>query len=359
VKNVPGTIDTVMFTETIEHDSKCNPCALHIAKVGTIGSVNDAVLFGPQSRLAMLPTGKIVVAPTFSPKESAIADSLNALIRPFGRAGEGPGELISVSGPSVWAGDSVLLLESTQLTFLSTHTGTGRTAHLGRQLASREFAALPSQGRIVLNNAFAESSQFLVFDAAGELLSEMGLPGNLSAIRSDPYPRTSVIGKATASGLFWFGPSRYEHRFYLMGAAGDTLRRIEGTSKWFVPFDSVALYSSLRAGQSKAKPLPYLKSIRETSDGLLWAIYATGARDWSAKSGDGSSGQLGSHRSVSYERTGFDGVIEVFDPVNGQLVAATWVSLPVTGFLNDTLIYDRREDVDGAWKFDVYRFFLR
>lgn len=344
----------------IDRGKGCSTCDLSMRQLGTLGSPTDSILLNLGSMATSLNNGKIVAAPTTAVGIAAIFDSLVAPARQLGRPGEGPGETGRIRGVLPWVGDSVLLLEAFRLTFLSSNSSSGRTVRTSQAITGFSAVQLPTEAAIVLNNVDPRHGRYIIWAATGELRREFDNREGRLPLSADPYRRLAVLGPAVAQGTFWSGDVHYRYHLEQWTAAGELLRTIDRSPSWMGSQDSAALNESFRQGALRLRPLPSLKDVRETPDGLLWVVFQVPTKNWKRmRQDDVRAGGTGAEYVVQpYVRSAYDDILEILDARNGQLLLSARVSIPFRGFLNDSLVYDKRERADGTWAFDIYRIAL-
>lgn len=252
-----------------------------------------------------------------------------------------------------WTGDSVLSYEAFRFNFLADKNGTGRTLRTGTSITGYNAIGIPEAGDVVLNNVYPPFGQFIIFDAStGQVKTQIiGLADTSTGRKGvqDAYATDAVLGYAAGRRAFWAGATHYRYQLDLWTPEGRLLSSITRTPPWYSAYDSVALHRRDSLGDYQVKPLPYLKAIRETQDGLLLVLYGIASRNWKPTSVPDNEDPH------AYARSAHDGMLDIRDAKTGSLVMSEWMSLPMRGFVNDTLMYDRVESDDGIWRIDVYR----
>ena len=351
----PLTIDEAgLVTEVVARSSHCAACTLDVSFLGTLGSSSDSVLLTSETAISVSRDGAFLAAPTSRDGEGAIYDSLGGAARTYGRFGDGPGENGRILGVLPWRGDTTLFVGFDRLTFLTGPEGHGRTARLERPSPSHRTVALPEVNAVVRNYSYPPERQFLVFDADGGALTQLGSQAQ-AGVRGDIYEALGELGNAAAPHHFWSSPQRYQIRIDLWDArSGAHVKRLQDTAPWYTPYDSAALYQFMLDGNdSENPPPPFLRGLRESRDAVLWLLYNGPARDWAPIRDTLPPLQRGVRRAA------YDGIIDLRDPISGQSILTVWTNLPFARLINDTLLADRRQTEDGFWVYDIYKAVLR
>ena len=346
----PANDDGQLETAVIKRGPACQTCALDIGYLGRLGTSADSMLMTAETVIAVRPDGAFIAAPLSVDGEAAIFDSLGAVARAYGRAGEGPGENGRILHVLPWRGDTMLFAGFDRLTFLSGPRGEGRTSRLERPSPSHRTVALPEADAIVRNYSYPADPPFVVFGADGRIrfrLGEQAQPGS----RRDTYRVLAELGPARDPHRFWSAPQRYGIAFDLWDArVGTRVQRFEETAAWYTPYDSTALYQFIFDGNDvENPPPPFLRGIRETRDGVLMLLYNVPARDWTRTTDTLPPNQRGMRPEA------YDGVLDLRDPTSGESLLTVWTDLPFARLVNDTLLADRRQTEEGFWVYDIYR----
>ena len=241
-----------------------------------------------------------------------------------------------------------------RLTILGGARGQGRTIRLERTSASPRTVVLSLDKIVVRNYSYPPDRQFVAFNNDGSIRAEMGStwkPG----YQGDIQEAIGELGPAQRRHAFWSAPQRYRIQMDLWDARdGSHLRTLRDTVPWFMPYDSASLVQFVLGGNDVTHPPPpFLRGIRESSDSVLWLLYNIPARNWSP-----------THDTIPpmqrhWRREAYDGVIDLRDAGTGRELMTTWTNLPLVGFVNDSLLVDRRRTEDGFWVYVVYKVRLR
>jgi hypothetical protein len=301
------------------------------------------------SRLALLDDGRFVAAPTTSPGEAAVFDSIGAPARSFGRKGSGPGELGLINSLSSWPGDSVVLFESFRWDFLGGARGSGRNVVLGKSIVGFESAVLPVDRLIVFTNHYRTTAQFLVLDPSGTIVRGMGIPQDSGT----SYSRAAALGAARRQHAFWSGASHYRHFLELWSTDGTRLAAFDQSPAWFKSYEDEELQDSYAKGDLVTKPLPFLREVREATLGTVWMLFGVATKNWTPQTTPEPRPRRPTHDH--YHPRAWDAVFDLIDAKTGRVRLAERTDRPFGGFINDTLVFDRNELQDGTWHFVVYK----
>lgn len=348
----PAANDATLQLAVINRSPSCPTCTLELIHLGRLGTAADTMLMTAETMIAVRSDGAFIAAPLSVDGEAAIFDSLGAVARACGRAGEGPGENGRILNVLPWRGDSIVFAGFDRLTFLAGPHGTGRTSRLERPSPSHRTVALPEVDATVRNYSYAPGPQFIAFDADGRVRSTLGEP---VGIQEDVYRALAELGPSGSPHLFWSAPQRYRIQADLWDARdGSHVRQLRDSTEWYPPYDSTALYQFILDGNDvENPPPPFLRGIRETADNVLILLYNVPARDWQRTTDTLPPMQRGMRQEA------YDGVIDLRDPTSGRTLLTVWTNLPFARLINDTLLADRRQTEEGFWVYDIYRVTFR
>jgi hypothetical protein len=345
----------------LERGPHCDTCEVVLEELGVLGRADDALSIGSGSLLVIAPGERCIVGPTDRDGEVLSFDGCRGAPQLFGRTGQGPGEIGSLRSMAPWRGDSVLLFSYGRMEVLSGATGAGRSVAFDPAIQGSGITTILDDSSVVVNNDRAAKSQFSLIRFDGRAGLTFGAPPQRD-IGADPSSHAVVLGSSPQPHLFWAGATFYHDHLELWSISGEQIVAIDRAPTWFMPYDSTALARFWLASAAVARPLPYLRSLRETADHLIWAAFAVAAEDWKPDSvvPPSQRDRTGEVRSGPRSRMEhYDGVLEVLDGITRELLMSVRTGEMWAGIVNDTLLYARRETPDGVSQLVLYRMRLR
>lgn len=356
--NNPGMTSGVAV---LERGSHCNTCEVVLEELGVLGRAEDVLSIGSGSFLLIAPGERCIVGPTDRDGEVLVFDGCRGAARSFGRTGRGPGEIGSVRSMASWRGDSVLLFSYGRMEVLSGATGAGRSVRFDPAIQGEGIATVLEDSSVVVNNDRTTNPQFSLIRFDGQAGVTFGAPAQRK-MGADPRAHAMVLRSSSQPHLFWAGATFYRYHLELWSISGRQILAVDRTPSWYPSYDSTALARFWAVSAAVARPLPYLRSVRETSDHLIWVAFAIAAKDWKADSVLPPSRRdgIGEVRSGPRSRIEhYDGVLEVLDGNSKELLISVRTDEMWAGIVNDTLVYSRRESPDGVPQLVLYRMRLR
>lgn len=356
--NNPGMTSGVAV---LERGPSCDTCEVVLEELGVLGRADDSLPIGSGSFLLVSSGGRCIVGPTDRDGEVLVFDGCRGAPRVFGRTGQGPGEIGSVRSMAPWRGDSILLFSYGRMEVLSDATGSGRTVTFDPAIQGASIATVLDDSLVIVNNDRLTKPQFSLIRSDGRTGPTFGAPVRQD-IRADPSLHAMVLGSSPQPHRFWAGATFYRYHLELWSSTGEQVLAIDRSSSWFPPYDSTALARFWSASAAVARPLPYLRSVRETADHLIWAAFAVAAKDWKPDSvvplsQRDRNGEVRSGPRSRMEH--YDGVLDVLDGNTKELLISVRTDEMWAGIVNDTLLYARRETPDGVPQLVLYRIRLR
>ena len=309
-----------------------------------IAGVGDSVDLS-LTQAAVSERGWVAARRTYPPSDLvAVYDSAGTYLHTVGRAGGGPGEFGSVRSFGFGPRDSLWVIDGNMSAHVFEPPPAKRFARsfrfdrpVGGVFTAHGILTLPSYFRTY------EHPRLLSWD--GEELSRFTVPDTGSRAVPQLGP-VAVVG----SDLLWMGVER-KYEMILLGSDGSVRRRITRQADWF-PEDK-----SPSGLPWVSPPKPMIHSITIGSDTLLWVLVRRAHRNWAEnKAKAGTIKGLPTPRSLSAIRIAdiFEGVVEVFDPVSGKLLASRDVSGGVVGFVRPGVLCELLQDESGAVRIQLW-----
>jgi hypothetical protein len=133
---------------------------------------------------------------------------------------------------------------------------------------------------------------------------------------------------------------------------GALRRRLVRQPSWFPPWKS-----AVPAPEDEEVPSVRIRGIQQTSDGRLWVLATVPRRNWSPDPAMTKRDKRRERKILAAASLGkyVDTMIDVIDPLKGQLLASQRVEGAFIGFASENLIYSRRELDSGSEVIDVWQ----
>lgn len=299
------------------------------------------------SQAAVSERGWVAARRNYPPSDLvAVYDSTGKYVQTIGRAGGGPGEFHSITSFGFGPGDSLWVIDGAMTAHVFEPPPGTRVVRSFR-FERPTVAEFTSYGMLV-HPSFSPSARryrhphMLSWD--GVEVSRFTIPDTGAA-----EPRFAAIALA-ASNALWIGlEGKYE--MILLGSDGMARRRFTRQADWFREDNGPSGFPWL------TPPKPRIHSISMGRDSLLWVLVRRAHRNWAEnKSKAGTIKGLPTPRSLSAIRIAdlFEGVVEVFDPVSGKLLASRDVGGGVVGFVRPGVLCELLEDESGAVRIQLW-----
>lgn len=328
---------TVSAQLVIREALACAECRISAVPLTTLGSFDGpGALEGGVTRAFRDSAGRYFVHRVYGPVIDVFsADGRH--IRTIGRQGDGPGEFREIARLKITAGDSLRVLDgarSVQLVF-SPELDFVREFRLA--VPPRESSDILQDGSVVINAPIRSpelvGSPVHRLDHAGRRIESIG--GTSALFRPDvPYFDSRAVTAAHNGGV-WIGyRNRYQVEHWIESERSMWVR---ADRTWF-PDWHVPTQRSFNPATDA--PRPYLQTIWEDADGLIWTgTLVAGPRWRDAIDRDGPHGVRVLDDAI-YRHT----IIETLDSERGLVLAR--ITLP------GTLSYVGANAVGGIFQSD-------
>jgi hypothetical protein len=330
--------------DTIVIHGTCSDCEIRLEPIATLGGADLPFEVDFRSSVAVMSDGSFLVAPTMNTGEVGVFDPAGQFERVVGREGQGPGEYQRISTIRVGPGDTVHVIEY------------GLVSKLGPDLAflnrmplqsppPDQWTVLPSGDLVVLAVRLGGNTppmRLHVMGRDGRYVTSFA-PAPRAYSRTDDHDeRIGALWPSRRYGGLWYAKqNRYALDLYV---DHEPQRSIVRELDWFQPWEG-----DLPGEGFQRPPRPQLTSIAERPDGLLTVVINRADANWQ---------ELPRTGTLDRNRV-FDGVIEVLDPVAGEVIATMETEDRIAGVIGDgTLIYIARQDSVGRVRIYVYRIVL-
>jgi hypothetical protein len=297
---LPGQAQEILH---VSSEPSCAGCTIRVEHLATLGRVEDPISPLWYARVAADSSGNLFVGPTTSPGEIAVYSSSGELLRTLGREGEGPGEFFGIRYVQILGGDSLHVLSRGRHTVLSLE---GDVLGTSPALVYSTNATVLGDGRMLVNTAIQTPEKIGI---PAHILGTDGQPalsfGNDSRDPQGEFVEGNWRTVSYSGGdRVWVGPLG-EYRLEAWDTTGVHLKTLIRSAEWFQHWDR----RSARQPFGE-EPNPILLSAHEDARGRLWVISRVPDRNW--KPG---------FKEPAYEEV-YDTVLEVIDPLSGDLVAS-------------------------------------
>ncbi len=334
----------------------CTRCEIVIRPVVTLGDQEgEGALHGEPYALARDSRGRFVVAvPSGREERLYVYGSDGRLLHRVGPPGEGPGQVQSVRVIAITSGDTLHVYDDV----LGRHSVFGpdyrfvRSHQSPRELSSVAFLA--NGTAIVAANVNDPQRVGLLyhrFHANGNYLSSFG---DSTQILSSSRPSVAVRRMAPShSGGFWTAAWLYRFRLELWSSTGSLLRALEPEPGWFQPYDQIL------GPTPERPPQAMLFGLWEDPFGRVWISGVTPGRNYRRGLGQKKLIEGTEVFPVEDPERMWDGIIQVFDPAQGVLLASRAIDAPFHFALPGDLFAGVRTDRDGLLSLEVVSVVLR
>ena len=334
----------------------CPTCRIEITPLATFGRGDGPGSFDayPTSMIADA-RGRIIVAfssvaTTHLPK---VYDASGRFRRQIGAVGEGPGEFRRGELLALGGSDSIFVIDR-QLGRRSDFRPDFTFARSALMLPRADAAVRLRTGDWVLNAAVNDRDRagrsFHLFGPEGAYQRSFGI----SSGRIDPNPDLSKKVRRmwpARDGGFWSVPWTHKYVIEHWTASGTRTQSIEPASAWFQPYESIG---EVRTSPTQA-PFGRVTALFEDEAGLVWIVGHAADAKWGAGLGPAQRAEGGTYFPIVDRSKTFDGIVEVFDPRSGTLLARRRVPDPLDFVLRSGVVAGIVEDDDGRLSASAFR----
>ncbi len=332
-------------------DPACE-CRIVLRRVAALGDDNDEVAFRPTSVLARDPAGRYFAGVTHSPSSIAVFAPNGNPLPPFGRQGEGPGEMERIRYVRAAYGDSIIVLDRPKLTLFASSGSPVRWGTLPRGVAAFRFAVLKS-GHVVVNNYFPTHPSFVLLDRKFTGLREFGSTTPPDSRSDSDAIQYHLVG--LDSGRFAAVRQYYRYGVEIWDTTGSLVRRFDRIPSWYQPWTEADKHAAAR----QLSGFPVIEGVH--ADGQrLWVAARVPDPTWKDPAAKMRAPERG--REVAfpaipvpeYNRR-YDSVIEVLDVATGRVLVSQRFDAYVSQFTEGGFMYSVREAPSSLLRIDVWR----
>lgn len=320
----------------------CIDCTVMLERAGVVSDAHEpGVISERMPTLAHDSRGRTFVA-TRERDAVLVFDSTGVLLKRLGQFGEGPGEFRSVRRILVGAHDTVHV----------TDWGTNRVIVYGPELNREGTHPLEKQPELIMRDGryiaagdpgFTSSrpTSFMLLSGTGDVIRTVAAD---TAIDGTPVLLDRRIVAESGEGGVWTAGRGVYRLDRWDASSGKRVASIDVASEWAGEFGAWD-------GDLGVRPPAGIVSLWEAG-GLVWVLLRVADRAWTPRD-DG-----GGERLIEAEEydTMHDWVIEVIDPVHGEVVASRRFERALWGSASSPYLASRGEPVtDDLLEFDVWR----
>ena len=298
----------------------CPTCRITVERLSLMGTFDGPGAFASRPYTVSVDSrGRYyVTTPETRDKPPFVFDARGRFLQRLGRRGDGPGEYREPQVIIVAPGDTLHILDRTtnRYTVLSPDYAVARTANL---LPDMWSAVRMPDGHLIVNARVRDAPRiglpFHVVDPQGQYLRSFGDANPIYDFRNAGFPNIRWLA-ASDSGTFWAAPYVEWYTVERWTTSGAKMTEIIRSPEWYEPYDQFWLPRPDRA------PAPTIRGIWEGDGGLLWVVLAVQDINWRDGLGPVRTVEGQTVTPVVDEQRVYDGVIEVIDPIRGELVAS-------------------------------------
>jgi hypothetical protein len=307
--------------------SGCPGCKITLDRLVSFGSTDGPDLLGLWPVVTRAPSGRYLLADESNDAQILVFDSTGTFLHAAGGRGQGPGEygfirFLQSVGEHTYVFDD----RTRRITVLDENLEVVGTTALPAPLLY-SVAVLPP-GTPVLAT-FAPTREHAAFpfhlvDDRGQIAHAFG---DDTGFRPDLVDQWARVITGAGKEAIW-ATKRREYSLELWQVDGRLERRIERRPAWFTPMAAAEIPSQ------ENPPPSTIFAIQMDGEGLIWTLTGVAGRRWR----DGVRALDGTH-AVIVDDPGlyWDTVIEVIDPVRGELVASETVDAFLHTFAGERL----------------------
>jgi hypothetical protein len=339
-------------TRTVGDAKQCAACRIHLTRVMVLGAESDSDHFTRPTSVTVDSRGRVFLVDQVQGGRVMAYDQEGRFLKLLARRGLGPGELSRVQALAIDAADTIHVFAQSHsvwdpnLTFVRARA-LATVGHVNSALlVSGGLAVI--QGEISTPDAVGQPLH--VLDGTNTVLRSFGLnPG--APYEADPWLSRRAVALSRDGSVWSVPPNNYRmERWSLEGTlAAAVLRR----ARWFEPW---AHFDGLVDLQ---RPPARITAIHEDSLGRVWILTLVASVDWAPTRRP--SGMIETEtrpRTLGEVARLTDSIIEVLDPVRGQLLVSERLRGLFDGFAGKDLIVQLSETDDGdvrvtLWKLSI------
>lgn len=339
--------------------AECRECRIVLDSIASIGLETDSVVPSDPADIVEGVDQAFYVTTMTERARVGVYDWQGKLVRLLGRTGEGPGELKAAISVAASRDSFLAVLDYSRILWYSLGGGEPITRVLPIPIAEFRTIALPGRGLVVAAEQRMPGRAFLYVDTLG-VMHPFG--DSLKAPRSglEEYMPHSLTVR-DRSGFFAM-PYYVTPRLDEWELSGKLVRRYELPAPWFEPYTRDRLRDLGRLGP-RGMRIAISNGAWRDANGLLWTIATVPDPRWKIVADTGDKDERGEVHAPywGYDRRQVqDAVIAVYRLTDSSvtLVASQRVDFPLSRFLSDSVVAERKYIDRGAPVFNLFRYRL-
>jgi len=329
-------------------EPSCESCGIAVAKLFTIGGLDDRSNMSRPNTAAMNSRGELLVSYPDSRGQFFVYGPDGTFRRAVGRRGAGPGEFNLIRHIRVGRGDTIHIADlALRRTVLSPDFRFVRSTRF--PLNTDDFELIAGDTVLIaaiVNTRAATGFPLHKFADAQEMFSfGVDKPVAYPPDQSEVLRRVITVDD---QGSLW-AASVSSYTIQQFDRSGKLLRTLYREPDWFKPHAA-----PFRVLQDQP-PSPRITDVRIDGDGLVWVLLRVADPDWKEAVVPGPANGRQRLLGLKSEAGYYDTLIEVIDPQSAKTIASMRVPDYMKLFIGGRESYSYREDGDGLPYIDVWR----
>ncbi len=318
-----------------------------ILEIGMNESISPVSLF---SDICQDDQGRFYIGPTQESSTIAVFSNIGRELITFGRSGSGPGEFARIDQLGIGSNDSLYVYDVVNMRF-SVFSDFEFVRSFPFQSPPHNILPI-SDGRLIVQSYFRGS------DTDGSLLHLLKTNGepvlSFCELESDfqlgkpwfQYRSVAVADDERIWSAHW-----NRHQIELWSLGGELQKILKGDPGWFQPWEE-------QDGNAPmfVPPKPHIASIQQDSAGRLWILSRISGQEWERlELGDNPRAMPG----LNWINKTYDTVVEVIDPLSGELLLLETIPRNRAEFIGTGLIAEKTERSDGDGLLIIWQLILK
>lgn len=335
--------DTSLPRTNAEQLEECTDCDISLEHIATLGSESDTIWPTVMSAVVRTGDGGFIVGSSDHPGVQLIYSSSGALVRTFGRQGEGPGEYQPWTIPVIGPADTISIVDmmASRRTVIDS-IGTPVRTH---RLPTRFRSAVFIQNRMIVQ-ADIRTPELIgipLHEIRGDDGSIVRSFGDVDTYQTPGVDGVRIIAAAGDSGLWVAAPNRLAFDFFDLSLT--RTHTMELAEDWFKPNAGGEL------SPFNAPSAPRILTAWQGEDGILWTIIRVADAEWRPTPPPTVERAPRLEDGVPV----YDWILMAIDPGTGHQVGTARFDGPlVRGMGGDGVLYVKTEGPRGGVSIAAY-----